>query len=167
MDRPNTGGLTQRRRAAKIRNPAGDMWISEKPVPPDDYSHAGGNEEPSGPCPSSDLGALGALVVNPSVLFSPQRHEDTKRWSSRSTTLPPTLVPWWLIPQSALHRRTTKVTFRSWRQPAPSSSSLVLQEGFDLVMRPAKVENQSLPLALKNEPQIQAAATFHERRDAP
>ena len=30
----------------------------------------GGNEEPSEPRPSSDLGALGALVVNPSTLFT-------------------------------------------------------------------------------------------------
>jgi hypothetical protein len=33
-------------------------------------------------------------------------------------------------------------------------------------MRPAKVENEGLSLALENKSQMQPAATFHERLDA-
>ena len=33
-------------------------------------------------------------------------------------------------------------------------------------MRPAEVEDESLSFALENKPQIQPAATFHERLDA-
>jgi hypothetical protein len=46
-------------------------------------------------------------------------------------------------------------------------SPLVLQEGFDLIMRPAKMEDEGLSLALEHKSQIQRTATFHERLDAP
>jgi hypothetical protein len=45
-------------------------------------------------------------------------------------------------------------------------SPLVLQEGFDLIMRPAEMENEGLALALEYKSQIQPTATFHERLDA-
>jgi hypothetical protein len=46
-------------------------------------------------------------------------------------------------------------------------SPLDLQEGFDLIMRPAEMEDEGLSLALEHKSQIQRTATFHERLDAP
>lgn len=46
-------------------------------------------------------------------------------------------------------------------------SALVLQKGINLVMRPAKVEDERSLLALKDKPQIQAASALHERADPP
>ena len=50
--------------------------------------------------------------------------------------------------------------------PQAFLSPLVLQEGFNLIMRSAKVEDEGLSLALEDKPQIQSTAAFHERLDA-
>jgi hypothetical protein len=46
------------------------------------------------------------------------------------------------------------------------STGAVFEESANLVVCAAEVENECIPLALKDKAQVESTATFHKRRDA-
>ena len=90
------------------------------------------------------------------------------RWTGISDTRRPALTIWRNDSRRRLRGRRWIALFvrRDWRNWVDHSSPLVPEEGFDLVMRPAKVKDEGFTLALEHQSQIQPAATFHEGSDA-